>query len=208
MTPKHVSGTIKALTYQQKLEALSLRFYQGLAWLPKAGDYYTTSRADLELYQVVSVEDGFVKTRYCDTSKTDAISSWPEDEFTTGGFGPKRVYVPDFILAAIQPDPEPVASSAVPHSGAVEVCGICDIAGCHHIRDRTATPSSAGTVSVEAADLRVAVALWREEASSGPAMIMNGRTIDTFSEALSPEDQERWLRKARAALRALAGERG
>lgn len=98
MTEDH-EPTITSLTHQQKLEALSLRFYQGLKWTPKAGDYYTTSRADLELYQVVAVEDGMVKTRYCKTSRSETVSSWPVDEFTDAGFGPKRVWVPDFVLA-------------------------------------------------------------------------------------------------------------
>ena len=93
------------LTYQQKLEALSLRFYQGMLWTPKAGDYYTTSRADLELYRVVAVEGGMVKTQYCDQSKSSAVSSWPEKEFTSEGFGPKRVWVPDFVLSAHPPQP-------------------------------------------------------------------------------------------------------
>ena len=94
-----------ALTYSQKLEALSLRFYQGMTWNPKAGDYYTTSRADLELYRVVEVEDGTVKTQYCDQRNTDAVASWPVEEFTSAGFGPKRVWVPDFVLSAHPPQP-------------------------------------------------------------------------------------------------------
>lgn len=85
------------LTEMQKLEALSLRFYQGLVWKPEAGHLYTTSRADLELYEVVKVEGGKVFTRYTD-GKTDAISEWPEDEFLSVGFGPKRVWVPPFVL--------------------------------------------------------------------------------------------------------------
>jgi hypothetical protein len=100
----------KSLTHQQKLEALSLRFYQGLKWTPKAGDYYTTSRADLELYQVVAVEGGQVKTRYCDTGKSDAIATWPVDEFPAAGFGPKRVWVPDFVLKTIPADNPAVAA--------------------------------------------------------------------------------------------------
>lgn len=86
------------LTYQQKLDALAYRFYQGAAWEPKAGDFYTTRRADLELYQVVSVEGGVVRTRY--TEGSDAISEWPEGEFLTGGFGPKRVFVPEWVICA------------------------------------------------------------------------------------------------------------
>ena len=86
------------LTHQQKLDALAYRFYQGAAWDPKAGDFYTTSRADLELYQVVSVEGGVVRTRF--TEGSDAISEWPAEEFLTAGFGPKRVFVPEWITCA------------------------------------------------------------------------------------------------------------
>lgn len=85
------------LTLQQKLDALAYRFYQGAAWEPKAGDFYTTSRADLELYQVVSVENGVVRTRF--TEGSDAITEWPQVEFLTGGFGPKRVFVPEWVIA-------------------------------------------------------------------------------------------------------------
>ena len=84
------------LTFQQKLDALSYRFYQSGQWTPKAGDFYTTSRADLELYQVVSVENGVVRTRF--TEGSDTISEWPEDGFLTEDFGPRRVFVPDWII--------------------------------------------------------------------------------------------------------------
>lgn len=86
------------LTYQQKLEALSYRFYQSGQWAPKAGDFYTTSRADLEVYQVVSVEGNIVRTRF--TEGSDAISEWPEAGFLTEGFGPRRVYVPEWVMNA------------------------------------------------------------------------------------------------------------
>lgn len=94
------------LTQTQKLHALAYRFYQGAAWTPKAGDFYTTSRADLELYQVVSVEGGIVRTRY--TEGSDAISEWQEAGFLTEGFGPKRVFVPEWVLnlkPAASPEP-------------------------------------------------------------------------------------------------------
>lgn len=96
------------LTYQQKLDALSYRFYQGANWTPKAGDFYTTSRADLELYQVVSVENGIVRTRF--TEGSDAIAEWPEAGFLTEGFGPRRVFVPPWVMDAPSPAPkaEPV----------------------------------------------------------------------------------------------------
>ena len=80
------------ITAEQKLQALALKFYQGHQWQPKAGDYYTTSRADFELYRVVKVETGVVYTEYC--TNPGEISEWPETEFTKYGFGPKRVYVP------------------------------------------------------------------------------------------------------------------
>ena len=88
---------MSALTPEQKLNALAYRFYQGGEWTPKAGDFYTTSRADLELYQVVKIEDGKVFTRYLIGS--DVISEWDEAGFTTEGFGPRRVYVPDWVLS-------------------------------------------------------------------------------------------------------------
>ncbi len=113
------------LTYQQKLEALSLRFYQGMLWTPKAGDYYTTSRADLELYRVVAVEGGMVKTQYCDQSKSSAVSSWPEKEFTSEGFGPKRVWVPDFVLSAHPPQPSASVVEAMKHLHDIINCGNC-----------------------------------------------------------------------------------
>ncbi|MBO0142298.1 hypothetical protein JZX87_14115 [Agrobacterium sp. Ap1] len=86
------------LTHQQKLAALAYRFYQGASWEPKAEDYYTTSRADLEVYQVVSVENGVVRTRF--TEGSDTVSEWPLDGFLTEGFGPKRVFIPPFIFDA------------------------------------------------------------------------------------------------------------
>ncbi len=85
------------LTTEQKLEVLAARFYQGMEWSPKAGDLYTTSRADLEVYRVISVENGVVTTEYTEISA--APSEWPEGEFLTEGFGPKRVWVPPFVLS-------------------------------------------------------------------------------------------------------------
>lgn len=84
------------LTPTQKLHALAYRFYQGAAWTPKAGDFYTTSRADLELYQIVSIEGGIVRTRF--TEGSDAISEWTEAGFLIEGFGPKRVHVPEWVM--------------------------------------------------------------------------------------------------------------
>lgn len=86
------------LTAGQKLQALALRFYQCLEWAPKAGDYYTTSRADLELYKVVDVRDGKVFTTYLPEGGT--VAEWPAEEFLSEEtFGRCRVHVPDWVLA-------------------------------------------------------------------------------------------------------------
>lgn len=85
-----------SLTQDQKIQALALKYYQGYEWVPKAGDYYTTCRADLELYRVAKIEDGKIYTEY--TTQPGVLTEWPLDSFTTYGFGLKRVYVPDFIL--------------------------------------------------------------------------------------------------------------
>ena len=84
------------LTPMQKLEAMAHRFYRGAQWTPKAGDYYTTSRADLELYRVVKIEGDKLFTEYC--TSPGVLTDWPADSFTTEGFGPRRVHVPDFIM--------------------------------------------------------------------------------------------------------------
>lgn len=84
------------LTEKQKLQAMALRFYQDLKWVPAAGDYYTTSRADLELYRVAKIENGKVYTEYC--AKPGELTEWPQDKFTDYGFGVRRVFVPTFVL--------------------------------------------------------------------------------------------------------------
>lgn len=84
------------LTPQQKLKALSLRFYHGQTWTPKAGDHYTTSRYDLELYKVVFADEFVVITSYLPLG--GPTSEWEAEGFLTHGFGPRRVHVPQFIL--------------------------------------------------------------------------------------------------------------
>jgi hypothetical protein len=85
-----------SLTMDKKLHALSMRFYDGFVWTPKAGDHYTTSRNDLELYRVVKIENKKVFTEYCENP--GSLSEWDQDGFTTEGFGPKRVYVHECLL--------------------------------------------------------------------------------------------------------------
>lgn len=87
------------LTAAQKLSALAARFYDRMEWRPRAGDYYTTPRNDLELYQIVSIENGVVSTRYCAPERGDAVSTWAVDEFTAPHtFGVMRTWVPAWVL--------------------------------------------------------------------------------------------------------------
>lgn len=84
------------LSPMQKLHALAAKYYQNSVWVPKAGDCYTTSRADLELYNVVDVRDGKIFTEYA--TRPGELSEWEAEGFTTEGFGPRRVYVPDWVF--------------------------------------------------------------------------------------------------------------
>jgi hypothetical protein len=86
----------KTLTENQKLHALANRFYSDAKWEPKAGDFYTTSRADLELYQVVEVTDDKIRTKYL--FPDSPIAEWAKHGFLTEGFGVKRVHVPFWVL--------------------------------------------------------------------------------------------------------------
>lgn len=101
ISPAHFEQVQRtSLTHQQKLEALAYRFYHRQTWTPKPGDFYTTARADLELYQVVSVEDGIVKTRYVDPARGAQISEWDEATFLSPEtFGYARVWVPDWLMS-------------------------------------------------------------------------------------------------------------
>lgn len=68
-----------------------MKFYGGYEWKPKKGDLYTTSRDDLEVYEIVDIKDGKVYTRY--TEGSEIVTEWDEATFLTEGFGPKRVYI-------------------------------------------------------------------------------------------------------------------
>jgi len=83
-------------TKDMKLDAFARKYYQGEEWIPKAGDYYTTTRNDLELYQVVEVTETEVHTSYLPLG--GQVSKWPINEFTKEGFGPRRMLVPIEIL--------------------------------------------------------------------------------------------------------------
>lgn len=83
-----------SLTIEQKLLALSMRFYDGYIWEPKVGDYYTSSRNDLELYQIVSEDEEKFYTVYCDKDKQgdQPPAEWKKEKFLKD-FGEKRVFV-------------------------------------------------------------------------------------------------------------------
>lgn len=85
------------LTMSQKLQSLSHKYYGHVPWVPKTGDYYTSSRADLELYQIVEANEKVVRTRYCHPDHSQTISEWPTETFLEG-FGVNRVWVPDIFL--------------------------------------------------------------------------------------------------------------
>jgi len=85
------------LTVEQKLQALSSKYYDGLQWTPKKGDYYTTSRNDLQLYQIVDENETTLFTNYCGKNKSDQPHEWSKRKFLED-FGERRVFVPEFVL--------------------------------------------------------------------------------------------------------------
>jgi vacuolar-type H+-ATPase subunit I/STV1 len=103
MSQQNEKVEITSLTERQKLNALANRFYNGIKWEPKKGDYYTTSRSDLELYQVVEVTDDKVKTTYL--TPNSQISEWDKDKFLTEGFGANRVHVPNWVIEYLEETP-------------------------------------------------------------------------------------------------------
>jgi len=87
------------LTLEQKLAALANRYYlkDKNDWIPKKGDYYTTCRNDLELYQIVDVNETKIVTKYCNPERGDNTSEWDKDSFLLD-FGLNRVNVPNYLL--------------------------------------------------------------------------------------------------------------
>lgn len=84
------------LTAEAKLQAFQSKYYQGVEWEPKKGDYYTTTRADLELYKIVEIDEKYVYTTYM--REDSPIDKWPKEGFTTEGFGDRRMHVPDYLF--------------------------------------------------------------------------------------------------------------
>lgn len=86
------------LTPEMKLQCFQFKYYNGLEWIPKKGDFYTTTRADLEVYQVVDVDEEFIYTKYTSELSSGEISKWDKDKFLTEGFGDRRMWIPDFLI--------------------------------------------------------------------------------------------------------------
>ncbi len=80
-----------------KLAALDWRFYQHQSWRVQAGDLYSLTRNDCELYKVLNVEGGLTFTmvvnnsnELCEMQEQTADTA----EFLHGGFAECRVHVP------------------------------------------------------------------------------------------------------------------
>ena len=88
-----------SLTPEEKLQAISLKYYQFYTWIPKKGDYYTSVRNDLELYQIIDEDEEYYYTNYCDPIKQQSISKWKKEEFLDNNtFGKYRVFIANWIL--------------------------------------------------------------------------------------------------------------
>lgn len=109
------------LTLNQKLEALALKYYEDFQWQPKKGDYYTSSRNDLELYQIVDEGEQFFYTKYCDPKKGNDTSMWPKSTFLKD-FGLKRVFVPEWILNGADGEKFKVSNANEPTEIKTEAC--------------------------------------------------------------------------------------
>jgi len=96
-TPKYTE-----LTATQKLKAFAMRYYNNVSWTSDelaVGDYYTTTREDLELYEIVHLTQEKVYTRYCSWRMDNfQIAEWDRKTFTSEGFGPYRMFVPLYVL--------------------------------------------------------------------------------------------------------------
>lgn len=93
------------ITHRQKLKACEFRFYQHQVWEPKVGDFYTIVRDDLKLFEITREENGefFIRCHEPDPvtelpTVQDYEQGFAVKGFTTEGFGPARVWVPEWIF--------------------------------------------------------------------------------------------------------------
>ena len=84
----------KTLTPEQKMLVTSIAFYSGQKdkWIPNVGDYYTTPRADLELYKIVEEDEDNFYTVYCHNLESGK-AKWLKKDFLKY-FGVNRIHVP------------------------------------------------------------------------------------------------------------------
>ena len=93
------------MNHEQKLQALAAHLYpvgtKSAEWKPKAGDYYTLTRCDLELFRVLEYDEESDQARYTRVAHggdPQAIEdAHPFTDFTTGGFHDCRVPVADYL---------------------------------------------------------------------------------------------------------------
>ncbi len=91
------------LTVEQKMHVLASAYSSKIAgqeWKPESGQYYTTIRPDLELYKIIGIINDKVITTYLD--RECVPMEWDLKGFTTEGFGPHRIPVPDWIFTIKQ----------------------------------------------------------------------------------------------------------
>ncbi len=89
------------ITDRQKLAAFAARFYQGMQWSPKVGDYYTMSRADNQLCRIVGEDEKnfYITISWLDGKKsTHDPTPFGKSTFNTEGFGLNRVWCPEWIF--------------------------------------------------------------------------------------------------------------
>jgi len=90
-------GKYTALTCQQKLHCFGLKYFQNYEWKPEIGDYFTTTRADLELFQITRIEERNVF--WINAKEPNSLEQRDDlSGFSCLGQGSIRLYVPDFIL--------------------------------------------------------------------------------------------------------------
>lgn len=83
--------------YQQKVVAIGTHLYlQGgkRKWEPKAGDYYTIRRGDLELFHIESLDEAGTAT----VTSNVATGSMVHEGFASMAFHEERIPVPEALL--------------------------------------------------------------------------------------------------------------
>lgn len=85
----------------QKLAALSLKYYQGYDWIPEVGHYFTLSRDDFELFKIISFDEE-IEVFTVANCGNDEIFEVKKDDFLTG-FGENRCWVPEWIFNSYKP---------------------------------------------------------------------------------------------------------